>query len=923
LTIQCPKCQTKNPSDSKFCKECATPLSSSQKVGFSQTETLLPPREDLTSGTVFAGRYQVIEELGYGGMGRIYKVFDKETNSKVALKLIKPEIAADRNTIERFRNELKVARDISHKHACRMYDLGREADNYFITMEYVQGEDLKSFIRRAKRLDTGTAIYIAKQVCEGLAEAHRVGVVHRDLKPSNIMIDREGDAKIMDFGIARSLRTKGITGPGVVIGTPEYMSPEQVEGKEADERSDIYSLGIIFYEMVTGRVPFEADTALAVGYKHKNDVPVSPKTLNPQVPEDLSGLILKCLEKSPDKRWRTAEELHAELEKIEKGLPTTAIPTPAPKHKTLTSREITIKFTARKLLFPGLAFIALAAAVILAIVFLPHHPPQKKAGPIHKQITFTGRASSPDISADGKFFAYADSINPEEQKVMIQDISSGQTIEVFRGKNCGGLRWSPDGSELSFHAQGADSKAAVFLVPRLGGKVRRMDGMKYAPVWSSNGNQLLHFSWENKQFVFTDKTTGESKSVPLNKSIPQGIEYYDWSPSGRFIVLTTSDAEGKYSLWTVATEGSSQYKIAEDANWLGSPRWSPRGDAVYYLLSVDQTTDIWKISVSPETGKPLKSPSPILEGYQAGDFAMTNDGKRLFYVRGPNISNLWLAAREDSGKSQKAEVKQLTALTMSNFHPSLSPDGKLVAYASVTGSSANIYIMPAEGGPSQQITFMNSWSAGPVWSPDGKEIAFFSNQGGSWKIWKISAAGGQPHQFAKSDGTRLTWAPGQRILYRSSKNKNLRFIDPATEEETPLFKTNPVGNVLWPEYSADGKKVAVLWYKESGKDPAIWIISPDDSSAVLLRKGGAIPTGWSADGKWVYASEMVRGRFDVIAISSENGQSKPWLSVPLSLEMGMAAYPGRSTDGGTHFVFSAMKSQSDIWMVENFDPEIK
>jgi serine/threonine protein kinase len=154
VTIKCPKCQAENTSDSQFCKKCATPLPSSREIDISQTETLPTPREDLTTGTIFASRYQVIEELGHGGMGKVYKVFDKETNSKVALKLIKPEVAADKNTIERFRNELKVARDISHKHICRMYDLGREADNYFITMEYVSGEDLRGLIRRTKRVDT-------------------------------------------------------------------------------------------------------------------------------------------------------------------------------------------------------------------------------------------------------------------------------------------------------------------------------------------------------------------------------------------------------------------------------------------------------------------------------------------------------------------------------------------------------------------------------------------------------------------------------------------------------------------------------------------------------------------------------------------------------------------------------------------------
>jgi serine/threonine protein kinase/tetratricopeptide (TPR) repeat protein len=343
------------------------------KKPIEHTETLQAPREELTTGSAFAGRYQIIEELGKGGMGKVYKADDIELKEKVALKLIKPEISADKNTVERFQNELKFARKIVHKNVGRMYDLGKEEGSYYITMEYVEGQDLKGLIRQSGQLAIGTTISIAKQICEGLAEAHKLGVIHRDLKPSNIMVDRDGQVRIMDFGIARSLKGKGITGAGVIIGTPEYMSPEQVEGKDVDHRSDIYSLGAILFEMVTGRVPFEGDTPFTVGVKHKSEIPVDPREINAQVPEDLSRIILKCLEKEREIRYQSAGEVRSELVKIAEGLPTTE--KFVASKKPMTSKEITVTLSKKKILIPALAILVLAVVAVVVVLFLPKEIP--------------------------------------------------------------------------------------------------------------------------------------------------------------------------------------------------------------------------------------------------------------------------------------------------------------------------------------------------------------------------------------------------------------------------------------------------------------------------------------------------------------------------------------------------------------------
>ena len=365
--MNCPKCRADNPDTQRFCGECGTQLGILDLKRVGVTQTLERQREEITTGTVFAGRYQVIEELGKGGMGKVYKVLDVKIKEKIALKLLRSEIAGNRECIERFSNELRLARKISHRNVCRMFDLGEDEGTYFITMEYVPGQDLKGLVRQSRQLATGTAIAIAKQVCEGLAEAHRLGVVHRDLKPSNIFIDQEGNARIMDFGIARTLQAKRVTGTGVMIGTPEYMSPEQVEGKDIDLRSDIYSLGTILYEMVTGQVPFEGDSPFTIGMKQKGEIARNPKDLNAQIPDAFSRMIMKCLEKDRAKRYQSADDALAELKKIEEGMTTDAW-APAPlKEKS----DSALKFSWRKASVAAVVLIAVVATALFIASLKP------------------------------------------------------------------------------------------------------------------------------------------------------------------------------------------------------------------------------------------------------------------------------------------------------------------------------------------------------------------------------------------------------------------------------------------------------------------------------------------------------------------------------------------------------------------------
>ncbi len=281
--------------------------------------TTIPPSVD---------RYEILGEVGRGGMGVVYRARDRETDEIVALKALKPEIAADPRLNERFKNEMRLARKITHRNVCRIFDFHRTPTGAYISMEYIDGESLRQLLRRSGRLPLRTAIEILRQMCAGLREAQNQGVVHRDLKPENVMLDRAGTAKIMDFGIARTVEP-GSTVTGVFLGTPAYMSPEQAEGKRPDHRSDIYALGLVLFEMCTGSAPFHADTPLALALKHVREVPPRPRDFEPMLPVSLEKLILRCMEKSPDDRYASFDELDSALEEQLAALAIGPAPSPA------------------------------------------------------------------------------------------------------------------------------------------------------------------------------------------------------------------------------------------------------------------------------------------------------------------------------------------------------------------------------------------------------------------------------------------------------------------------------------------------------------------------------------------------------------------------------------------------------------------
>jgi len=359
VATQCPKCQSENPEDTLFCGKCGTKYSSPGEIFVSHTKTFQTPVKDLIKGKAFAGRYQLIEELGRGGMGVVYKAQDTKLKRTVALKFLPPELTHISEVRERFMREAQAAAALDHPHICTVYEFDEAEEKTFISMAYIEGQSLKKKIE-AGPLELGEAIKIAIQVAEGLQEAHRKGVVHRDIKSVNIMVTEKDQAKIMDFGLARVTGTTLVTKEGMTMGTIAFMSPEQARGEQVDHRTDIWSLGVVLYEMFSGQLPFKGEHDQAVVYSILNEQPMPITDLRSEIPISLEQVVGKALEKNPDNRYQQVEELLDDLKSISAGIVPEEIKARLRKAKLLKRK--------RAILYAGIAgFLILITVIVLSL----------------------------------------------------------------------------------------------------------------------------------------------------------------------------------------------------------------------------------------------------------------------------------------------------------------------------------------------------------------------------------------------------------------------------------------------------------------------------------------------------------------------------------------------------------------------------
>jgi tetratricopeptide (TPR) repeat protein/predicted Ser/Thr protein kinase/TolB-like protein len=445
----CPQCTHENSATSTQCVKCATPLPlndltlndmtlatggegwSVPAVGDGVVVAQAPG--ELQPGAVLADRYEIVRLLGQGGMGAVYQAHDRELDRQVALKVIRAEMAANPEILRRFKQELILARQITHRNVIRIFDLGQADGIKFITMEYIEGEDLQGVLRRKKKLDPSEAVNIISQVCRALEVAHSEGVIHRDLKPQNVMMDKTGRAYVMDFGIARSMLTSGMTQTGALIGTPDYMSPEQAKGLSLDARSDLFTVGIILYELLTGQTPFEADTTMGKLWKRTNEAARPIHELDESIPKPLSEIVRKCMERELNLRYQSAQDLLADLDAWQGNRPTSAsviVPPLAP------NREVPWKWIAAG----GIAAVVLIGGWALSGKLTSKSSAKTPAGPDVSLAILPFKNGSGDATLDWLGPSLADMLNTDVgQSTHLRTISPDRLHQVLAD-----LRITPD-----------------------------------------------------------------------------------------------------------------------------------------------------------------------------------------------------------------------------------------------------------------------------------------------------------------------------------------------------------------------------------------------------------------------------------------------------------------------------------------------
>jgi eukaryotic-like serine/threonine-protein kinase len=888
---------------------------------------------ELSPGATLA-RYRIIAKIGAGGMGEVYQAQDTELGRPVALKFLTTDVAQYPNRLKRFIFEAKAASALNHPNILTVYEIGRVGEDTFIATEFVEGVTLRRHMRH-QRLKLIEVLDIGIQIASALVAAHAAGIVHRDIKPENIMVRKDGIVKLLDFGLAKltERQDSGLeattmalvnTEPGSVLGTATYMSPEQAAGREVDARSDIWSLGVVLYEMVAAHPPFEGASKSHIIVAIMDHDPVPIAQFAPEVPEALEWIIAEALTKDPDERCQTAKEMLGKLKRLKQRAEAGVLPTSpsefnrsiAPPSSYVPDGASTLNNTMRSTAGNIAATQALSnsattrprlrqtiqlVAIVLGLIIVAaggfglyklYSRPQEFSPGRMTALTTGGKINDEDIngqvsiSPDGKYVVCAANDAKQQASLWLRQISTNSLVRIVPPETGGYLAttFSPDG-ELVYYVATLERNNFVptlYRVPVLGGPPAKVLDRVFSAI---------AFSRDGKQFAFVRKNQGDMALMVANTdgsgdardiavvTQPNGFSTSgpSWSPDGKRIAsgMFTASGGGYSTVVEVPIEGGEPRPI-------GSEKWASVGRLLWLqdnsgLIMTAQPeassigTQVWFL---PYSGGPAHRITNDLNGYGEVSLGLTADSGTVATIQQVNTSSIWITAPGEDESRARQVVKTNLPETVA-----WTPDGRLV-YASRTGENWDLWIANSTGSESKQLTADAFIDHQPTVSADGRYIVFQSNRSGARNIWRIDADGNNPKQLTAGnsvDANPVVSPDGKFVVFTSLRSGTSTIWKVGIEGGAPVQLTDRSSEV--PSISPNGKSISYFYTDEkTNNQPKLAIISFDGGAPVktidLPRSVQPIAFAWMPDGQSIAYLDNSSGILNVWSQPVDGGAPK-------------------------------------------------
>lgn len=796
----------------------------------------MPPETptSLAAGTRLA-HYEIVSLLGAGGMGQVYRARDTKLQRDVALKLL-PADTADPERRQRFEREARAVAALNHPNIVTIHSVDEVDGRVFLTMELVSGQPLSEMIGRGG-LALDKLLKIAVPLADAVSTAHARGITHRDLKPANVMVTADGQVKVLDFGLAKLLDVNAaadrmvteapdvITGQGRILGTIAYMSPEQAEGKAVDGRSDIFSLGVMLYEMATGDRPFKGNTSLSTLTAIMRDTPKSVTEINPTIPKELGRVIRRALSKDPERRQQTGKDLRNELDEIRQELESgelSASTSQAAVHAA-TAAHRSIPWTA---VAAGLALIVVVGAGFVWSQNAANDAPSSAVTTVSATVSSLtsedGVELFPSLSPDGKWVVYAaDERGTGQLDILLRAVGGQTVINLTKDSAVNDSQpvFSPDGERIAFRSE--RDGGGLFVMGRTGESVRRLTSEGFNPSWSPDAASIVYATQPTalnpgsrgaKSVLWIASTTsGERRQLTTTDAMQPA-----WAPHGQRIAYWgLQDDNPQRDLWTIAAGGGQPVRVTADPAIDWSPAWSPDGRYLNFSSDRSGGFNLWRVAIDETSGRPAGEPMPVpIPRSSIGHLSISADGASMAMTSYSAQSNIE-ALTFDPTKGTMGARRKVTNTSETPSQPSVSPDGQWVAFHQVlSNGQEDLWVVRRDGTALRQLTNDAAHDRRPVWSADGKRLMFHSDRSGRYQVWMIAADGGGLTQVTDLPGLVIdpVWSPdGTRAAASIILASKVLLFDPrlpATAQKVEDLPPFPAGGIRVTAWSADGKQVA-------------------------------------------------------------------------------------------------------------------